>query len=168
MTKVVQLPSLRVTRLESAQIDEAAGLLQQLWLQSYGKRLPQSSVRQRTTNHFKNHLTRRSGNCWLAWMGNRLAGLSTTVSNCVDDVWVRQDLRRKGIGTRLIGVACGDLAQRGFRAAQAGCEDFNAAAQAMFESSGWRRVGSEPVEIAPGVQHLALVYARSLHLEEAS
>ena len=168
MTKVVQLPTLRITRLEPAQIDEAAGLLQQIWLESYGERLPQSNVGQRTISHFKEHLTRRAGNCWLAWIGNRLAGLSTTVSNCVDDVWVRHEFRRRGIATRLIGVACGDLAQRGYRAAQAGFETFNAAAVALFESDGWRRVGSEPVDIAPGIQHVALVYARSLPLEDVS
>ena len=168
MTNAAQLPSLRVARLEASQADPAADFLLRLWLESYAGRLPQSNVTQRTTSHFKDSLARRSGHCWLAWMGNRLVGLSTTVSNCLDDVWVHRKFRRRGIATRLIGVACGDLVKRGFRTAQVGCEDFNAAAIALFESDGWRRVGSEPVDISPGVRHLALVYARSLIREEVS
>lgn len=168
MTKIVQLTNPRVARLEPEQVDEAARLLQQVWLESYGQRLPEIDVVQRTSRHFRDHLSRRSDNCWLAWVGNRLVGLSTTISNCIDDLWVRREFRRRGIATRLIGAACGNLALRGFRAAQAGCEDFNAAAVSLFESGGWKRVGSEPVDTAPGIRHVALVYTHSLPLEDVS
>lgn len=38
----------------------------------------------------------------------------------------------------------------------------------LFENGGWKRIGSEPVEISPGIQHLALVCTRSLPLEKVS
>jgi ribosomal protein S18 acetylase RimI-like enzyme len=168
MTKVVQLPQLKIARLKPDQIDAAVAMLHEVWHATYAKRLPAHLVEQRTTEHFKRHLERRAETCWLAWMGPRLVGLSSTTSNCVDDVWVSGRYRRRGIATRLIDAACAHLARHGFRAAQAGCEDFNLAASAMFEHLGWRKVGAESVHIAPGIRHEAIVYTRPLPLKEAS
>ena len=168
MTKVVQLPQLKIARLKPDQVDAAVALLHEVWHATYAGRLPAHLVKQRTTVHFKRHLERRAESCWLAWMGPRLVGLSSTSANCVEDVWVSRRYRRRGIATRLVDAACSHLAQRGFRAAQAGCEDFNHAASAMFEHLGWRKVGAESVHIAPGICHEALVYTRPLPLKEAS
>ena len=168
MTKVVQLPQLKIDRLKPEQVDAAVALLHEVWHATYADHLPAQLVEQRTTDHFKRHLERRTETCWLAWMGPRLVGLSSTAANCVEDVWVSRRYRRRGIATRLIDTACTHLARRGFRAAQAGCEDFNFAASAMLEHLGWRKVGAESVHIAPGIRHEALVYTRPLPLKEAS
>ena len=168
MTKVVQLPQLKLAHLKPDQVDAAVTLLHGLWHETYADQLPAHLVVQRTTDHFRRHLEHRAGNCWLAWLGPRLVGLCSTSANCVEDVWVSRRYRRRGIATRLVDAACSHLAQRGFRAAQAGCEDFNHAASAMFEHLGWRKVGAESVHIAPGICHEALVYTRPLPLKEAS
>lgn len=168
MTKIVQLPRLRIGRLKPDEAHAAAELLHDLWHSTYNGRLPARLVKQRTREHFVQHLERRAGACWLAWLDRKLVGMSSTTANCVEDVWVKLQYRRRGIATRLIDAACTDLAQRGFRAAQTGCEDFNHAASALFENLGWRQIGAELVQIAPGIRHEALVYARPLPLQEAS
>ena len=168
MTKTVHIAPLRIAPLEPDQVDRAVALRGVLWHAAYGPILPTRLAEQRTEDHFRSHLESRAGNSWLAWSGDRLVGLCTTSSNCIDDVWVSQQHRRRGIASRLIATACRHLAQRGFRAAQAGCEDFNLAASALFEHLGWRRVGSELVHIAPGMRHEAIVYTRPLSLQEAS
>ena len=167
MTNTVQLPQLRIARLQPDQVDAAVALLHEVWHATYADRLPAHLVEQRTTVNLKQHLERRAETCWLAWMGPRLVGLCSTTANCVDDVWVSRRYRRRGIATRLIDAASTHLARRGFRTAQAGCEDFNHAASTMFEHLGWRKLGAESVHIAPGIRHEALVYTRPLPLKEA-
>ncbi len=167
MTNIIQMPQLQIRSLDSEQIAEAASLVHTVWHATYRDHLPASLVEQRTHDHFCRHLERRVGHCWLASVGSRSVGLCTTTSNCVDDVWVSQRFRRRGIASRLIAAACSHLEQRGFKAAQAGCEDFNLAATALFEGLGWRKTGAELVRLAPGVRHEAFVYTRSLTLEEA-
>lgn len=165
MTKSVQTTKVRIAKLNDCQADEAAVFLHRAWHSSYARRLPGSIVKQRTVQHFEDHLRARARNCWLAWTGDRLVGLLTTVSNCVDEVWVSRRYRRRGIASSLIDTACRDLSNRGFGFAQAGCEDFNDTAIALFETLGWQQIGAEPVEILPGIRHEARVYGQQLHAE---
>jgi hypothetical protein len=55
-------------------------------------------------------------------------------------------------------IALAHFSERGFNSAQVGCEGFNQVAIGFFESSGWKKAGSEPVEIKPGSYVDALVY----------
>jgi ribosomal protein S18 acetylase RimI-like enzyme len=162
MADVLQLPRLRIAPLEERRLDEAADFLHKSWYDQYAKRLPRGLVQERTAAHFRHHLESRKDCCWLAWMGERLAGLVTSTANCIDDIWVASRYRRRGIATRLIDTASARLVQRGFGYAQAGCESFNLATIGLFEALGWQQIGAESVEIRRGIRIEAKIFNRTL------
>jgi ribosomal protein S18 acetylase RimI-like enzyme len=98
----------------------------------------------------------------VAWLGNRPVGLASRQNNCIDELWVARRYRRRGIGRRLLAASLSALRNQGYQFAQAGCEDFNDAAQAFFREAGWRHIGSEPLAIAPGRRIEALVFSRRI------
>jgi GNAT superfamily N-acetyltransferase len=162
MNDVVKLPRLAVAPLAESDLDQAADFLHQSWRATYREVLPPAILAERTGEHFRRHLERRRERCWLAWLGHRLVGLATASANCVEDLWVAERYRRRGVGSALLEAALGHLSGRGFGFAQAGCEDFNRAAVAFFESRGWARIGSEPQQLTPELRVDALVYSLAL------
>jgi ribosomal protein S18 acetylase RimI-like enzyme len=167
VAEVIQLPRLRIAPLEEGQLDEAAVYLRKSWHDQYAKSLPRGLVKERTVAHFLHHLELRKDCCWLAWMGERLAGLVTSTANCIEDIWVTRRYRRRGIATRLIDTASHRLMQRGFGYVQVGCESFNPAAIGLFEHLGWQEIGAEPVEIGRGMRTGAKIFNRALNSERA-
>jgi ribosomal protein S18 acetylase RimI-like enzyme len=156
---VVELPKLRIEPLAEQDLDQAAVFLLKQWRETYRARLPRSLIDARSSGHFRDALSARLPHCRLAWMGSRLAGLVSTQQNCIEDLWVAKRYRRRGIGTQLTAVAVEGLRTRDYQFAQVGCEDFNADAIAFFSKSGWRHIGGEPVQVAPGMQVEALVFS---------
>ena len=168
MTKIVHFPQLSVQRLDKERIDEASTLLHSVWHATYRGHLPAPIVSERTRDHFRLHLQRRASNSWLALVGDRVVGVCTCLMNCIDDLWVSQQYRRRGIASGLVEAACGQLARHGFHGAQIGCEDFNTAGIALLEHLGWQKAGAELVQVSPDVCFEALIYTCSLSTEEAS
>lgn len=160
---VVALPKLTVAPLEDTDVEPAAELVHRVWHDTYRAALPPKLLSPRTVAYWSGYLTDRHGRCWVAKVGPRLAGLVSVSSNCVDDLWVARRYRGRGVGRRLLDVALADLTRRGFAAAQAGCEDFNAAAVSFFRHLGWTEIGNEPLlGLVPGRQVEALVFSRRL------
>ncbi|MEJ2140691.1 MAG: hypothetical protein P8Y61_14875 [Gammaproteobacteria bacterium] len=166
MTKALQTCRLRPASLRADAVDATVELSLALRHAAYDGRLPARPGEQRTSDRVGKHIQRRAESCRAAWLGLNPAGLSATTASGVDDVWVKRQYRRGGTATRLIDATCSGLAQRDFRAAQTGSENFNYAASALFEDPGWRKIGAELVRIAPGIRHEALVYTRPLPLKE--
>ena len=122
--------------------------------------LPPKLLSQRTVDYWAGYLGKRLDRCWLAVVGNRPAGVVSLSSNSVDDLWIAKRYRGMGVGRRLLGIALADLKQRGFEAAQVGCEDFNDAAVGFFQHLGWSAIGKEPLlGLVPGRQVTALVFS---------
>lgn len=159
---VITFPNLDIRQLDAASIGQTAEFLHKVWHQTYRTQLPAGLRAQRTLAHFASYLEKRAAQCWVAWMGKRIAGVVTVSSNCVEDLWVARRYRRRGIATRLLETAMGDLGGRGFDFAQAGCEAFNSDAVAFFRAAGWQEIGSEPLYLVPGRPIDALVFSRRL------
>lgn len=159
---ITPLPSLDIRRLESAEIDCAADFLARQFRDVYLSALPRSLVAARDAAYYRAYLAERCERVLVAWYGSRPVGLTSCQHNCIDDLWVARRYRRRGIGRRLLLAAVTTLRERGYQFVQAGCEDFNETARVFFEHTGWRRIGSEPVAIAPGRQVEALVFSRRI------
>jgi ribosomal protein S18 acetylase RimI-like enzyme len=159
---VIALPTLEIRRLDPASLEAAAALLHKVWHETYRTELPAGLRAQRSEAYFDDYLRDRAERCWVASMGRRLAGLVTTGSNCIDDLWVARRYRRRGVATRLVERASAAIAGQGFDYVQAGCEGFNDDAIALFTALGWQEIGSEPLYLVPGRPIEALVFARRL------
>lgn len=150
---IINLPSLRIEPLGQDQREKASRLLHEGWHCLYGQLLSANSVQQKSVDHFRQYLLSRLGTGWLAFRGNQLCGLITTTSNCIDEIWVKKNFQRKGIGTQLINRALAHLKGKHFQYAQAGCESFNQGAIHFLQASGWQEIAREPVLIdaRPGI-----------------
>jgi ribosomal protein S18 acetylase RimI-like enzyme len=162
MAQVIPFPNLRISSFKADNLDEAARLMHDAWHETYSDHLPRDLVSDRTMDYFRRYLLRHNHSCWIAWQGKELAGLVAVTANCIEDLWVAKAYRRRRIGTRLMEAAMTHFVDRGFESAQVGCEGFNRTAIGFFESNGWKKAGSEPVEIAPGSHVDALVYTTSV------
>lgn len=162
MSDVIPLPRLSFRRATRDDLESVAALVHAIWHETYGRTLPRLVVNARTPGHIAEEVGLRIDQGWLALLGTRLVGYCATSANCVEDLWVTKRYRRRGIGSRLLERALADLRERGYRGAQAGCENFNAPARQFFERHGWRAIGAEPQYFAAGQVVSALVYARAL------
>ena len=160
---VLSLPQLSIAPLEASELEEAAGLIHRCWHDTYRRELPAKLLSQRTLDYWLDYLGERRARCWLARVGRRPAGLAGTASNCVEDLWVAQRYRRRGIGRRLLATVTDDLVARGFEYAQVGCEGFNTSAIGFFRHLGWELIGTEPLlGLVPGRQVEAMVFSTPL------
>lgn len=160
---VVSMPKLSIARLEASELDEAAELIHRCWHDTYRRELPSRLRSQRTQDYWLSYLRERRPRFWLARYGRRPVGLAGTASNCIDDLWIAQRHRRRGVGRRLLETVMKDLAVQGFEFAQAGCEGFNTSAIGFFRHLGWELIGTEPLlGLVPGRQVEAMVFSKSL------
>lgn len=156
------LQKLRITAMAADDLDGAAAFVCKHWRETYRPHLPGGLLRARHVGDFRDRLEARMPHCWLAWLGERLAGLVSTNSNCIDDLWVASRFRRRGIGGRLVETVSDSLHQRGFQFVQTGCEDFNDPAIAFLTAAGWSKIGDESLQISHGRQVRAWVFSRRL------
>lgn len=156
---VTPLPSLEIRCLDVDEVDRAADFLARQYREVYQAELPRHLVAQRGTAYFRAYLAERRDRVLVAWYGSRPVGLASRQANCIDDLWVARRYRRRGIGRRLLQASLQALREHGYQFAQAGCEDFNEAAQRFFVDAGWRNIGSEPLAIVPGRPISALVFS---------
>ena len=159
---VITLPSITVSELTGESLPVASDLMHRNWHRLYAGQLPAAIVRQRSREHFDRYLSGRIGQAWLAWRGDSPAGLVTLTSNCIDELWVEQRWRRRGIGSKLLETALGQLRQKGFSGAQAGIESGNQPAAAFYAAARWRRIGSERIRLQEGLAIEAEVYITNI------
>jgi ribosomal protein S18 acetylase RimI-like enzyme len=162
MDNVVRLPHLRVCGHTPDRGERAAEFLHRNWHETYRRFLPADLRAERSVDYFRHYLADRRNACWLALYGNRLVGLATVSANCVDDLWVGQGYRRRGIGRRLLKAAVAALRENGYESVQAGCEGFNRDALAFFDATGFRQIGVETVTLKPALRVEAIVLGRHL------
>lgn len=156
---VINLPSLQIKPLHQDHLQDASLLLHTGWHRLYDQMLPTDVVQQKSVDHFKQYLLSRIGTCWLAFRGERLVGLITTTSNCVDEIWVSKNHQRKGIGTQLLNRALAHFKDKHFQHAQAGCESFNQSAIHFLEGLEWQEIARETVFIDDTLSINALVFS---------
>ena len=158
---IAALPQRTIRAPTEDDLPAAAKLLHRCWHDAYRRHLPPRLLTGRTEDYWVDYLGKRLSRTWLAWIGDRPAGLISVTSNCIDDLWVVRRYRRRGLGRDLLDTALAHLEARGFAHAQAGCEDFNADAVGFFRRLEWTEIGSEPLlGLVPGRQVNALVFSR--------
>jgi ribosomal protein S18 acetylase RimI-like enzyme len=75
---------------------------------------------------------------WVAISGEEIVGVTLTRDEWVNDLWVRSDSRRIGIGTRLLAQAELEIRGRGHRTFRLRVVKSNIRAVHFYESQGWR------------------------------
>jgi GNAT superfamily N-acetyltransferase len=83
---------------------------------------------------------------WVALDGNTLVGTVLTHEDWVDDLWVLQDFRGKGIGKRLLLRGEEEILERGFYVLRLRMVEANTKALAFYRRSGWNTIRSFPHE----------------------
>ncbi|MDJ0832288.1 MAG: GNAT family N-acetyltransferase [Gammaproteobacteria bacterium] len=159
---VFDFPQLQIEPLSEAKIAAACVFLHDNWKRTYQHQLPGDIVDQRTPEYFQRYLLNKQDLAWLACLGERVVGLVTVASNCIEDIWVEQKYQRRKIGSKLHDIAIEHFNQKGFNSAQVGFESFNHAARKFFQSLDWTIIGSDYVSLEPGKRIEALVYSTRL------
>ncbi|MDQ2841758.1 MAG: GNAT family N-acetyltransferase [Acidobacteriota bacterium] len=75
---------------------------------------------------------------WVAISGEEIVGVTLTQDEWVDDLWVRSDSRRLGIGARLLAQAELEIRGRGHEQFRLRVVKSNTRAVHFYESQGWR------------------------------
>lgn len=75
---------------------------------------------------------------WVAIAGEEIVGVTLTQGEWVDDLWVRRDSRRLGIGARLLAQAELEIRGRGHETIRLRVVKSNTRAVHFYESQGWR------------------------------
>jgi len=83
---------------------------------------------------------------WVALDGNTLVGTVLTHEDWIDDLWVIQDFRGRGIGKRLLLRGEEDILERGFHVLRLRMVEANTRALAFYRRSGWNAIRNFPHE----------------------
>ena len=75
---------------------------------------------------------------WLAILGTEIVGVTMTHEEWVSDLWVRNDVRRIGIGGRLLAEAEREISSRGHEMFRLRVVKSNIQAVRFYENCGWR------------------------------
>ena len=159
---VIQLPQLEIRRGTSADATAVTGLVESVWMEIYAPQVSSRPLPARGSRYFSDLVGDPGTNSWLAVRGCQCLGFGQITANCIDQLWVSARVRRRGIGTRLLGPMLEAMRNRGFAHAQIGCEDFNAPARAFLNSLGWQQIGAVEQSLGPGRFCQALVYSKAL------
>jgi GNAT superfamily N-acetyltransferase len=114
-----------------------AKLVNQCWHEAYDPHLPDAICAERTDASFIRELTRLMARATIVRKGNNIVGYSSSVSNCIEHLWVEKQYRRIGIGSSLLEAQLDLLRRNGYQSAQAGCESFNKNAIAFYNDHDW-------------------------------
>jgi GNAT superfamily N-acetyltransferase len=83
---------------------------------------------------------------WVALDGNTLVGTVLTHEDWIDDLWVIQDFRGRGIGKRLLLRGEEEILERGFYVLRLRMVEANTRALAFYRRSGWNAIRNFPHE----------------------
>ena len=75
---------------------------------------------------------------WLAVSSEEIVGVTMTQEEWVSDLWVRNDSRRFGIGTKLLAHAESEIRSRGHETFRLRVVKSNTRAVHFYQSQGWR------------------------------
>ena len=162
MNNIVAFPGIHIEPFSDKYVDACSAFLHKSWHQNYTEILPPDIVAERTQQTFRQYLMSKQGLCWAAFAGERVVGLLSVSSNCVEDLWVDEKFKRRNIGSQLLEIALQHFKQKGFQNAQVGCESFNHDLTRFLSAKGWRQIGSQPINVTPDMPVEALVFATAL------
>jgi GNAT superfamily N-acetyltransferase len=74
---------------------------------------------------------------WLAILGQEIVGVTMTREEWVNDLWVRKDARRTGIGGRLLAEAEREIRSRGHGTFRLRVVKSNTRAVQFYQNQGW-------------------------------
>ncbi len=86
---------------------------------------------------------------WITLHDNEIVGVALTSNDHLDDLWIRQAYRGKGIGRRLLAAAEQEIATRGFSVAHLRVVSSNTAAITFYRQAGWQPAREFPHESLP-------------------
>jgi ribosomal protein S18 acetylase RimI-like enzyme len=75
---------------------------------------------------------------WIACSGAEVVGVLLTKDEWIDDLWVRQDHRRKGLGTKLLQYGEAEVARRQYAFSRLRVVKANRKAISFYIKNGWR------------------------------
>lgn len=162
MSNVIPMPRLEIRPARKEDLDAVSQMVVGVWREIYGRYLPTGSADHGGDMDMSELIGDSAKNGWVAVLGKRIVGYCSITGNCIEQIWVGAEMRRRGIGTELTRQAVDALRARGFAFAQMGCEDFNTGALAFLEAGNWACIGSEARSMANGRKYRALVYSRSV------
>lgn len=144
MNNIIDIPTPTIETPTHDDLDEISRLVNTCWHHQYDQHLPPVITAQRTPEFFREQLAKNLHRGTMARINRRLAGFSDQISNCIDNLWVHPDFRRRRIGTRLLTAQLELMQSRGYSSAQVGVESFNTAAIAFYEKLGWNLLEKIP------------------------
>lgn len=159
---IVQFPTVCIKTISENDLPAASQLMHDCWHACYKNHVSTNALARHNLNFFHNYLNKKSSPAWLAFFGDKLAGLISLSSNCVDDLWVKPEFQRKKLGTLMLQAASEHLKEQGFISIQTGLESFNSPGQNFFKSMDWKTIGSEDLILETGQHVKALVLSKAL------
>jgi ribosomal protein S18 acetylase RimI-like enzyme len=77
---------------------------------------------------------------WIASSGTEIVGVLLTKDDWIDDLWIRQDNRGQGLGTKLLRRGESDIAKRQYEISRLRVVKANLNAISFYIKSGWKIV----------------------------
>jgi GNAT superfamily N-acetyltransferase len=160
MSTLIEFPNLSIESPQSSDIEIVADLVNQIWHETYDAHLPPDICAERVPAVFADIFKSRMNTSSIARLGTSIIGYADTVSNVIDNLWVDERYRRRGIGSKLLQAQLEKLKAKGLQSAQAGCETFNKSAIGFFENHDWQVLDETVEAIATGVNIGVIVYGK--------
>lgn len=163
MNKVINFPTLSYSTPSEDDIEAIAAMINTIWHETYDEHLPARLCHERTVQVFRKQVAAQLGNATVARLGDKLVGYADHVSNCIDNIWVKSNYRRRGIGSGLISQQLQQLRAKGMQSAQAGCEVFNNPAKGFYTQLGWNVLDESVENIEHDLQVGVIVFGKKLN-----
>ncbi|MGV6858441.1 MAG: GNAT family N-acetyltransferase [bacterium] len=151
MGDVVDFPQAHLTSLSEEHIPAAAEFLHKQWQKNYPGL---------DSGEAKELLEKLRPHCRVIFQNDAIIGLVATRSNCIEEVWVAEEQRRRGWGTALIKEATKIIKASGFQFAQIGCQPIDKELCQCLDSLDWKKIGDEQIGSDPSIR--ALVFSKRL------
>lgn len=159
---IIEFPKIEVRSGLSDDRKAVLELVRAVWMEVYGGQGIGGLGFSDREEHLNELIGDPADSGWVATLGHRVIGYCKVNSNCVEQLWIAERFRRRGMGRRLLRMATEDILHRGFRFAQAGCEDFNPAALSFLRSQGWKVISHESQPLQGGKRCLILIHSLDL------
>ncbi len=165
MNRVINFPTLSYSRPAEDDIETIAEMINSIWHETYDEHLPARLCHERTVQVFRKQVRAQLNNATVACLGDKLVGYADHISNCVDNIWVKPNYRRRGIGSGLISQQLQQMREKDMQSAQAGCEVFNKPAKAFYTQLGWNVLDESVENIEHDLQVGIIVFGKPLRQE---
>ncbi len=147
MQNVVPIAPIETRRSAASDIDAVAAFIERCWKESYASLLPAETLRSRDRATWRTIVEDSIARGWVAEQGGRIVGYADRSLNNIDNLWVDNGYRRRGIARRLIRALCDDMRARDFANAQIGIESRNREGCRFLEHCGWTPIGDEALRV---------------------